>query len=232
MKQPVIYGHRGASARAPENTMKAFRLAFEEGAMGIEFDVRLSADNEIVVIHDATVDRTSNGTGSVKDLAVVEMRELDFGDGEKVPLLREVLEEFGNNYWLNIEIKEQGLEQSLIELLTELQITDKVVISSFLMPVLLKIKELEKNLSIGFLYDFALTEFDDLLEELPVDGIHPSKENVSANIVKEAHKRALAVRVWTVDDPTKAVALAKMNVDAIITNDPIGILRALEPKSS
>ena len=232
MKQTLIFGHRGASKRAPENTIKAFRLAFEEGAEGIEFDIRLSADNEIVVIHDATIDRTSNGIGKVNELNFSELSEYNFGEGEKIPSLREVLKIFGNTYWLNIEIKEIGLEEILVDLLLELRITEKIVISSFLLPALVKIKELDENLSTAYLYDFALDDLESLLEEVQVDGIHPGKKNTTKNIVQAAHEKKLAVRVWTVDDPKLAKELTKYGVDAIITNAPKEIIVALEAKNS
>lgn len=227
----MIFAHRGASIKAPENTLKAFNLAFKEGANGIEFDIRLSADNVIVVIHDGTINRTSNSTGKVNSLTLEELQKFDFGEGEKIPTLKEVLEKFGNKYWLNIEIKEEGFEPILVDLLEELKVKEKIVISSFLIPVLLKIKELAPEIPTGYLYEYNLNELDGLLEEVTVNGIHPVKENVTKELIQDAHQKNLAVRAWTVDDPEIAKKLAENGIDGIITNDPKGIFAALNSKS-
>jgi len=110
MKIPLIFGHRGSSIREPENTMRALQAAIQEGADGVEFDVRITKDREIVIIHDAMINRTSNGNGRVKKFNCSELLGFDFGKGEKIPLLKDVLKKYGNKYWLNIEIKETGFE--------------------------------------------------------------------------------------------------------------------------
>ncbi len=226
----MIFGHRGASIRAPENTLKAFDLAIKEGANGIEFDIRLSADNEIAIIHDETINRTSNSTGKVNSLTLEELQKFDFGEGEKIPALKEVLEIFGNKHWLNIEIKEEGLEQILVDLLKELKVKEKIVISSFLIPVLFKMKELAPEIPTGYLYEYDLDDLDGLLEEVTINGIHPIKENITKKLILEAHQKNLAVRAWTVDDTEIARKLAENGIDGIITNDPKGIITALNLK--
>ncbi len=226
----MIFGHRGASIRAPENTLKAFDLAIKEGANGIEFDIRLSADNEIAIIHDETINRTSNSTGKVNSLTLEELQKFDFGEGEKIPALKEVLEIFGNKHWLNIEIKEEGLEQILVDLLKELKVKEKIVISSFLIPVLFKMKELAPEIPTGYLYEYDLDDLDGLLEEVAINGIHPIKENITKKLILEAHQKNLAVRAWTVDDTEIARKLAENGIDGIITNDPKGIITALNLK--
>lgn len=230
MSYPLIFGHRGASIRAPENTLKAFNLAFKEGANGIEFDIRLSTDNEIVVIHDETIDRTSNSSGKVNSLTLEKLQKFDFGEGEKIPTLKEVLTKFGNKHWLNIEIKEEGLELILVDLLKNLKVKEKIVISSFLLPTLIKIKELAPEIPTGYLYEFHLNDLDGLLDEVSINGIHPVKENITKKIIQEAHQKNLAVRAWTVDDPKMAQKLAENGIDGIITNNPKGIIAALSKK--
>ncbi len=227
----MIFAHRGASIKAPENTLKAFDLAIKEGANGIEFDIRLSADEVIVVIHDGTINRTSNSTGKVNSLTLEELQKFDFGEGEKIPTLKEVLEKFGNKYWLNIEIKEEGFELILVDLLKELKVKEKIVISSFLIPALLKIKKIAPEIPTGYLYEYDLNELDGLLEEVTVNGIHPVKENITKELVQDAHQKNLAVRAWTVDNPEIAQKLAEYGIDGIITNDPKGIIAALNSKS-
>ena len=105
MNKPKIIAHRGASGHAPENTMAAFRLAMEQHADGIELDVMLSKDGHVVVIHDATVNRTTNGTGRVSALTLAELQTLDAGNGEHIPTLEEVLETFGDQWVINVELK-------------------------------------------------------------------------------------------------------------------------------
>jgi len=231
LSYPKIFAHRGASIKAPENTLKAFDLAIKERANGIEFDTRLSADKVIVVIHDGTINRTSNSSGKVNSLTLEELQKFDFGEGEKIPTLKEVLEKYGNKYWLNIEIKEEGFEPILVDLLKELNVKEKIVISSFLIPALLKIKELAPEIPTGYLYEYDLNELDGLLEEVTVNGIHPVKENVTKELIQDAHQKNLTVRAWTVDDPEIAKKLAENGIDGIITNDPKGIIAALNSKS-
>ena len=132
----LIIGHRGASADAPENTLAAFRRAAENGADGIELDVRLSGDGDVVVIHDATVDRTTNGQGSVASMTVAELQALDAGSGEYIPTLDEVFALFGDSFLYNVELKgsgarDRGLEAAVAELITTHNLERQVVVSSF-----------------------------------------------------------------------------------------------------
>ncbi len=230
MSYPLIFAHRGASKRAPENTLKAFNQGIKEGANGIELDIRITSDKEIVVIHDETIDRTSNSSGKVNALTLQELLKYDFGEGEKIPTLKQVLKKFGNRCWLNIEIKEEGFEQILVELLKEQQIIEKIVISSFLIPTLIKIKELAPEIQTGYLYNFNLDDLDGLLEEVIINGIHPEKGTITKKTIQDAHRKDLVIRAWTVDDPKIAKKLAESGIDGIITNDPKRIITALSKK--
>ena len=230
MKLPMIFGHRGASAIEPENTMKAFQQAFEDGADGIEFDVRLTADNQMVIIHDSLINRTSNGIGLVRKKTYQELLEFDFGKGEKIPLLEDVLKKFRNRKWLNIEIKEQGFEKQLLELLDKLKITQKYVISSFDISVIQKIKELNSNIPTAFLYGRIIIHLQTLISKSQCDGIHPKHTFVNRRLISEARYYRLAVRAWTVDNPRKAWKLTKLGINGIITNNPKKILLYLKEK--
>ena len=230
MTFPIIFGHRGASHIEPENTLLAFERAFADGALGIEFDVRSSMDNKIVVIHDETINRTSNATGKVNSYQLEELLTFDFGKREKIPTLNEVLSKYGNKYWLNIEIKEEGLEENIIELIKKYKITHKLVISSFLIPVLNKVKELDEAVPTAFLYDFPLNDLNELMNEVRVDGLHPSKKHVTKELIINAHAKSLSVRTWTVDEISLAENFYKMGVDGIITNNPKAIIEALTTK--
>ena len=230
MKLPMIFGHRGASSIEPENTMKAFQQAFEDGADGIEFDVRLTADNQMVIIHDSLINRTSNGIGLVRKKTYQELLEFDFGKGEKIPLLEDVLKKFRNQKWLNIEIKEQGFEKQLIELLDKLKITRKYVISSFDISVIQKIKELNSDIPTAFLYQTVRINLQALLSKSQCDGIHPKHTFVNKRLITEARYYRLAVRAWTVDSQRKAWNLTKLGINGIITNNPKKILLYLKEK--
>jgi len=229
MKMPLIFGHRGSSKREPENTMRAIQAAIKEGADGVEFDVRITKDREIVIIHDAMVNRTSNSQGRVKNFNYSELLVFDFGKGEKIPLLKDVLEKYGNKYWLNIEIKETGFEGELVEMLRELKITEKVVISSFKKIALKTIAKLTSDIPLAYLFNKPMNNFTKL-QKLNFTSIHPGKLLVNKQLMKAAGNANLKVRVWTVDDFKEAKRLAKLGVDGIITNDPQGVIQALRTK--
>ncbi len=230
MKLPIIFGHRGASSIEPENTMRAFTQAFQDGADGIEFDVRLTADNQMVIIHDTLIDRTSNGIGLVSQKTYQELLKFDFGKGEKILLLEDVLKKFGNQKWLNIEIKEQGFEKQLLEMLDKLKINQKYVISSFEISVLQKIKELNSEIPTAFLYQTARLNLQALISKSQCDGIHPKHTIVNRRLFSEARYYRLALRVWTIDSQRKAWKLTKLGIDGIITNNPKKLFLFLKEK--
>src|SRR5688572_18739420 len=129
----LIFGHRGAPGfpRRGENTIKSFNKALAAGADGIEFDIRRCADGRIVIIHDDTVDRTTNGKGFVAALAYRELAQLDAGEGETIPLLSEVLDRFGQKCILNIEIKDPGLGPDVRKLILDRRVTANTIVSAF-----------------------------------------------------------------------------------------------------
>ena len=143
LAHPVIFAHRGASAHAPENTLAAFELALAQGADGIELDVKLSADGKVVVIHDATVDRTTGAHGRVKDLSLAEMRPLNAGSffsekytGEKIPTLEEVFEAVGKRTFINVELTNYNtprdqLVETVCMLVKRFGLQKSVMFSSF-----------------------------------------------------------------------------------------------------
>ncbi|MFW9924575.1 MAG: glycerophosphodiester phosphodiesterase [Candidatus Thorarchaeota archaeon] len=232
MKQPIIFGHRGASAEEPENTLRAFKKAFLYGAGGIEFDVQSCGSGEIVIIHDQKVDRTSNGNGFVKDYSYQELLKFDFGKQEKIPLLEDVLKLYGNDYWLNIEIKEVGIEKQVFELLQKYSISKKTVVSSFHIPALKAMRKLDNEIEIAFLYDFNIDDLPSLLQEVNVNSIHPGKELINKEIISTAHELKLTIRSWTIDDTIMAKQFAIWGIDGIITNKPKEIIQRLQPKNS
>ena len=228
MNQPNVYGHRGSSKKEPENTMRAFRASFSEGAQGIEFDIRLTADKEIVCIHDATINRTSNGSGKVAEMTLKDLQRFDFGKGEKIPPLKEVLEEFGNKYWLNIEIKETNLEEMIVALLDDLKVKQKIIISSFNLNSLIAFKQLNNQIPTAYIFAFRNQKLEEILANSNINGIHPRKNIVSKKMMKFARENHLAVRPWTIDSKFFTKKMIKYGVNGIITNDPSKILEIIK----
>jgi len=228
-----VMAHRGASAYAPENTMAAFRLAFDQGAPAVEFDVKLTSDREIIIHHDSTVDRTTDGTGRVHKKSLAELRELDAGSkfsekfrGEKIPLLREVIEEFGSTRILNIELTNyvtpwDGLVYEVVKLVHYYGVESTVLFSSFNPINLWLAKKIAPTIACGYLRS-QLTPLNQGISKFSsLQADHPIKQIVTPRHVQNAHDIGRQVYVWTVNEQTEMQDLKKMGVDGIITNDPV-----------
>ncbi|MBM4466470.1 MAG: glycerophosphodiester phosphodiesterase [Chloroflexi bacterium] len=229
------FAHRGASRHAPENTLAAFRLAREMGADGVELDVQASRDGEAVVIHDFTVDRTTNGQGRVKDKTLAKLRELDAGSwfdarfaGQRIPTLEEVILEVGHQLLLNIELKARAfgsadLVAEVVRLIEDHNLVHRVIVSSFNPLALRRVKKLNPRIPTGLLYYFDLPAH--LLRTLLLlladpDALHPQKHLVAQDYMDWARERGYRVNVWTVDEPAEMKRLIALGVDGIITNRP------------
>lgn len=221
---PKIIAHRGASAHAPENTLKAFQMALEQGADGIELDVMLTKDGRLVVIHDDTVDRTTNGTGKVREMTLAELKALDFGQGEPIPTLDEVFEGFGGKFLINVELKNYStmldrLPVTVAELVTAFNLAGSVLISSFNPLNLPRFHRRVPETPLGLLT--LPGKANGLTSHLfHFNALHSFHEDVDAALVAAEHAHSRQVNVWTVDDPAELHRLADLGVDAIITNDP------------
>lgn len=232
-RTPLVLGHRGASAYAPENTLAAFELAARHGADGIEFDVQLTADGWPVVIHDSRVDRTTNGCGQVPKLSLAELRSLDAGDGQVVPTLDEVFEQLGQRFLLlNVEIKRSGLrsrgiEATVADRIRVYHLEDRTIVSSFSPRSLwLARRHLSSQTPVALIRAPGWLKYCYWLFDGEAD--HPHHSMVNEKYMVWARKRGYRVHVWTVDDPVEAVRLADLGVHAIISNKPDVILAALE----
>jgi glycerophosphoryl diester phosphodiesterase len=234
---PLILGHRGASAYAPENTLAAFRLALEQGADGVELDVTLSADGVPVVIHDDTVDRTTDGQGHVHDLTLAQLKQLEagyrakFGDqfaGERLPTLAEVFEALGARAIINVELKrdpspDKVLAQKVVGLIGEHCMERRVIVSSFDYDNLRRVRAANSELPLGLLYD-------------PTEPTRVAQAWLAAGVRAEAHHpyfrlhNALTrglyrahggrVNVWTVDAEADLRTQMVLGADGLITNCP------------
>ncbi len=242
-RRPVLLAHRGASADAPANTLAAFRRAVETGADGVELDVHLSRDGQVIVIHDETVTSVTGMPGRVRDMTLAEIQALDAGSyfspafrGERIPTLEEVLNVLRPDMVVNVELKgtsarTEGLEQEVVRILRARQMLDRVIISSFNPFRLWTTRRLEPRLPRAMLHGPGTPVFVRQLWFLPLvrpDALHPHFSLVDAAYMDRARRWGMRVNVWTVDDATEARRLVDLGVDGIITNDPRGLRRALQ----
>ncbi|MBY9018421.1 MAG: hypothetical protein KGD66_06270 [Candidatus Lokiarchaeota archaeon] len=227
-KQILIMGHRGASKIAPENTLLAFQKAIELKADFIEFDVLKSFDRELVITHDENVSRLTGKNGFVKEMSLKELKQLDFGEGEKIPTLTELIETTKGKIKLNCEIKVEGIVKKTIELFQKYDIIDSTIVSSFLHDELLKFQAEEPNLKLASLEPTPeTTKLDWNTKKKMIDycvnnnlyAINPIVMMVDQQFVDYAHGNEIKVFPWTVDTKISIKKLIKYGVDGIITND-------------
>ena len=227
----LLIAHRGASGYAPENTIGAFKKAIEMGAKAIEFDVQVTKDNQVVVIHDFTLERTTTGKGYVMDKTLEEIKSYDAGSwfsnefkGEKVPTLSEVIDIIPEDVIMNVEIKKavfekRNVEEYVVEVLKEKNRINNSIISAFDHFILERIMK-KDIIKTGTLLDNAMINTVDYLETrgLKSYSINQAKEFVSEELVKEAHDNELKVYSYTVNDVVTAKLFERMGVDGIFTN--------------
>lgn len=232
--KPLVIAHRGASAYAPENTLAAFNLAFEMGADGIELDVTLTNDGIPIVIHDDTVDRTTNGKGIIKELTLEQIKQLDASykfekyRGEKIPTLKQVLQAVGKRGIINVELKSatfktDGVEAATLAVINETGTAANIIISSFNPFALQRMYDLEPRLPRGLLYAPNLPIYLRRAWLRPfthATAMHPHFTMIDKKFVAWAKSKRYKINTWTVDDPGEMKRLCDLGVDAIITNKP------------
>ena len=235
LDRPLNFAHRGASHQAPENTLAAFLLAIELGADGIELDVQLSRDGQIVVIHDLVLETTTDGAGPVRERTLAELKELDAGRwfdpayaGQRIPTLQEVIDAVGHRLLLNIELKtaswqDDGLAGAVVQAIGDNHLLDRAIVSSFNPLALRSVVKLAPQIPIGLLYAPGLPlplRHPWARHLLDLDAIHPHHSLVDDKYLPWARERGYRVHTWTVDDPDRMRKLARQGVDIIITNEP------------
>ncbi|HYT11783.1 MAG TPA: glycerophosphodiester phosphodiesterase family protein [Candidatus Nitrosopolaris sp.] len=226
--RPLIGGHRGNPAQHPENTMRSFRSAISSGCDLVECDVHLSSDGRLVVIHDHTLERTTNGTGMVRDHTSAELRRLDAGEGEHIPLLQEVIELAIGRVGLVIEIKQvpiqyPGLEDKLVAMLRQLGAVSECAVMSFHHPSIRQLREMEPKLQLGVLEGARPIDPARIMREAGADIYSPHWGATDPQLVKEIHSAGGAVGVWTVDDEAAVAWCQVCRPDSIFTNRPVEI---------
>lgn len=241
--EPLLVAHRGVSARFPENTIAAFVAAVEDGAAMLELDVGLSADGEVVVLHDATLDRTTDGQGMLSEQTLALLKGLDAGAwfdprfvGERLPTLAEVYDAVGQRIAINVEIKreavrstvEGGIEEKVIALTRERDLENRIVVSSFDPGAVARVKRLAPEVRAGVLYGHEVM-FDpaDLVSLFGADGLHMNKRHVTETIVRQLHERGFWVGAYTANEPEDLLRLKELGVDAIFTDDVAAARRTL-----
>jgi glycerophosphoryl diester phosphodiesterase len=233
-ERPWIIAHRGVSMHAPENTFAAFDLALREGADFIELDVRRSRDGRLVVIHDATVDRTTNGRGRVADLPWEELNRLDAGSwfgpafaGQPLPLLEEVLDRYAGKIGLLVELKDPDAESELAGLLVRrgLQngLENRLIVQSFHAQSMRRLRKLLPEIQIGVLTGQTgkMPSKKDLDRFAAfADFINVRLDLADAGLVRRIHGRGALTLVWTVRHAGEVDRLLQAGVDGIVTDDP------------
>jgi glycerophosphoryl diester phosphodiesterase len=235
LKQPAVFGHRGASGYAPENTLAAFAHALELGAEAIELDVKLTGDGQVVVLHDQTVDRTTSGHGDLREFTLTQVQELDAGShfsvqfsGEKVPSLAQVFEAFGAKLYINIELTNyltygDGLTDKVIGLIDKFGLDEWVMFSSFHPSNILRARKLKPHIPAAIL---ALPGPNGRIQRsiagkwISPGFIHPFLEDVNPGFLRREQKRGRRVHAWTVNDPDDIARMFQLGVNGVITDFP------------
>lgn len=244
MEQIKIWAHRGASGYAPENTLEAFALAISQGAHGVELDVHLSREGEVIVAHDETVNRVTDGSGRIADKTVAELKALRVCkplpgfDEARIPTLREVLALCApTGLWINIELKTnvnmyEGIEQKCIDLAREHGMADRILFSSFNHHSLLRVKQIDPSFPCGILYANIMVRPWAYAKALGFDALHPLYAELAIpGEVEESHKAGIRINTWTVNSEEDLQRVAAVGPDGIITNYPDLALRIVAANS-
>jgi glycerophosphoryl diester phosphodiesterase len=236
LPRPSIFAHRGSKIHAPENTLAAFDLAITQKADAIELDVKLSADGHVVVMHDSTVDRTTDGTGKVSHLPLSALKELDAGSyfdiafrGEAIPTLEEVLDAVGRRVPINIELTNYAsptdhLPAKAAEQVIRHGLERQVMFSSFNPLALLRVRRYLPKVPIGLLGLAGVAGVwtrTRVASLVPHEALHPWVGDVNETLIKVTHSRGRRLHVYTVNDPEQMRRLFSWGADGIFTDDPI-----------
>src|SRR5262249_4272611 len=234
-RRPLCYAHRGARSYAPENTLLAFAITYDLGAEGVECDLRRSRDGGLVIIHDALVDRTTNGTGEVATMSLDELRSLDAGRHPRIPQRIPTLQETlalarERDREINLEIKAEGVEDSIgtaqaaEPVLRELDeaFRPRVLVSSFHHAALIELKRSLPWLRTAVLYDKEWKDKDLIgpAHKLGAEAIHPGILLVTEDLIKHAQANGLRVSVWTVNRRSTIHQLLTWGVDGLFSDYP------------
>ncbi|MFS0554336.1 glycerophosphodiester phosphodiesterase [Brevibacillus sp. 179-C9.3 HS] len=230
---PLIYAHRGASGLFPENTMESFQAAVRRKANGIELDVQLSSDNKLVVIHDHSLERTTSGTGFVRQYTLRELRQLRADKDSSmrlpkahIPTLQEVFQTFVDTplrfiiEMKNFFLEQPHLEELVIEQIRRYQLTDRTIISTFNFDSLLRIKQMDATQTTGLLYVGPLAKPWEIASSYRADQLHVPFDQLTKDLVTQAKQHHFEVLSWTVNTSRQIQWAIECGVDGLITNYP------------
>lgn len=220
----VNYAHRGASQYAPENTFLAFYTGMYMGANGIETDIQMTKDGVLVLFHDDTMERLTGKQGSISDYTLKELQELTLeknGLTDKIPVFEEFLKQFGwRDITFAIEIKQKGIESQIADMLRRYNMTEKSVVTSFMIDCIQRIKEYAPELRIGLLKMDITDEDTDVLRTMGADQVCPHASNVTAEKTENWHRKGFHVRAWGVDHEEWMRQVYDSGADGMTVNFP------------
>ncbi len=226
-RRPLVVAHRGASAVEPENTIRGVVRALDLHADGVEVDVRRSRDGALVVLHDETVNRTTNGTGAVSDLALDELRALDAGEGERIPTVEEVVDAVRGRGLLVLELKERDLWGPVMDVVERRRSRNGVLLVSFLRSEIAELKQGRPDVRCGGLFAGSPSEALAWTEEAGVDLAGLRHELATWDLADRLHRRGKGLYVWTVNDAQAARRAASLGADFLVTDAPDAVMAAI-----
>ena len=238
MIPPLRIAHRGASGRglAPENTLAAFEKALSIGVDMLEIDVRVTSDGQLIVLHDPSLDRTTDREGIVREMVLEEIRQADAGDGERVPILREVFDLARHRAPILLEIKSDFIAELVVQAIAEAEFSEQVVVQSFNPQTIERVKRLAPHLPSSLLIGelpttpsrFRARRLVSQVLEIGANTLSIWHATLTPSLIEEMRKRGIAVWAWTVDEEIAMRDLAMMGVQGLVTNYPDVLNNVLE----
>ena len=216
----MIIGHRGAAGYEPENTLLSFRKAMDIGVDWIEFDLHRSADGHLMVIHDPSVDRTTNGHGKVSEMTLDELKKLDAGKGQQIPTFQEVIDLARGHVKMIPEIKQEGTELEVLDIIDRNDIINQCMVSSFSGYSIRRCKEFNPQLQTAAIFSHLPIDFKAEALDIMADALFLRKDIVSRELVKECHKNGFNVCIWNEDNADEIRKYAEMEPDFMSSNYP------------
>jgi glycerophosphoryl diester phosphodiesterase len=216
--RPKIIAHRGASFFSAENTLRSFQQAIDFGSDMVELDVQITKDDQLIVLHDTTIDRISEGTGMVKNFTLADVRKLNIFGKEKIPTLEEVFDFLIGKAKIVIDLKPADSIPHLLRYLKSKKIRDSVLVSSFDGEIIKNIKNFDRKIAVGLICRMYRKKYVDFCRQYKIDFIHPHHRFLNRKKIGKIKKSKLGVNVWTVNYKRDIKRVLGWDVDGIITD--------------
>lgn len=226
--------HRGSGVGPFENTLRGMQMAIAWGADGIECDVQSSHDGELVVFHDHSLDRLTNGSGLVAEHTLEELKSFHMGEGEQIPTLAEVLALLRSQpqFIINLDVKVQGIEETVLKEIQSQILLDRTLVSSDVTQVLRKIRELNEDIKTGWIYEYNHENPVKEAKKIGCTALHPRLDLVSAELRQASQQQGLMLSPWSINSEVDMRRFIALGVDWIITDNPPRLLRLLNRAGS